>query len=214
MRLFDISRRDSSSSRSFYVRSMLSSLDFKSFQRVVWLWLGASGYQYIRTLNRPNRRGRGSVGPDFLIQVGENGIDVAVQIRHWKSPLSKRAVDELRGVLLRDQVPAGMIVCPSRVSRAARNTAADFSGRPVRVVGLESLAESLMTLGLDSPSFFRSICGLSLGLPETLSSRRTFGQADEFASSPDGPQPDRINWILAGALLVLLVLWFAKGFIE
>ena len=157
MSLLDICRRDSNSNRSFYVRSMLSSLDFKSFQRVVWLWLGANGYERLRMLNRPRRRGRGSVGPDFLIQIGEDGIDVAVQIRHWRSPLSKRAVDEMRGILLRDQIPAGMIVCSSLVSRAARMAAADFSGRP---------------------------------------------------------KPDRVSWVLAGALLLLLVLWFAKGLLE
>lgn len=214
MSLFDICRRDSNSNRSFYVRSMLSTLDFKSFQRVVWLWLGASGYHCIRTLNRPNGRGRGSVGPDFLIQVGENGIDVAVQIRHWKSPLSKRAVDELRGILLRDQIPAGMIVCPSRVSRAARIAAADFSGRPVRVVGLESLAESMIELGLGNATFFRSIGALSLGLPGTVSHLSALGQTAEFDSSPEGPKPDRVSWVLAGALLLLLVLWFAKGLLE
>ncbi len=209
-----LSRCDSDSSRSLYVRSVLSSLDFKSFQRVVWLWLGANGYERLRTLNRPRRRGRGSVGPDFLIQIGEDGIDVAVQIRHWRSPLSKRAVDEMRGILLRDQIPAGMIVCSSLVSRAARMAAADFSGRPVRVIGLESLTESMIELGLGNSTFFRSIGALSLGLPGTVSHQSALGQTDEFESSPDGPKPDRLSWVLAGVLLFLLVLWFAKGFLE
>lgn len=204
------SRRDSNSSRSFYVRSMLSGLEFKAFQRVVWLWLGASGYHKLRALNRPRRRGRGSVGPDFLIQVGEDGIDVAVQIRHWTSPLSKRAVDELRGILLRDQVPAGMIVCPTSVSRAARIAAADFTGRPVRVVGIESLADSLIALGLSNPSFFQSVGAMSLGHQDKSRQRLSHLPAD-FASSSDGPGPDRISWILAGVLVLLLILWFLKG---
>lgn len=209
-----MSRRDSNSSRSLYVRSMLSSLDFKSFQRIVWLWLGASGYHGIRTLNRPRRRGRGSVGPDFLVQIGEYGIEVAVQIRHWRSPLSKRAVDEMRGILLRDQIPAGMIVSSSQVSRAARLAAADFSGRPIRVVGLESLADSMIALDLGSPAFFRSIDSMSLGLAGAPSKPLPLSLPAELASNPDGPRPDRASWVLAGALLILLVLWFAKGFLE
>lgn len=204
------SRRDSNSSRSFYVRSMLSGLDFKSFQLVVWLWLGASGYHKLRALNRPRRRGRGSVGPDFLIQVGEDGIDVAVQIRHWTSPLTKRVVDELRGILLRDQIPAGMIVCPTTVSKAARFAAADFTGRPIRIIGIESLADSMIALGLGDSTFFRSVGALALGQPDK-SSQRLFDLPADFASSSDDPGPDRISWILAGVLVLLLILWFLKG---
>lgn len=209
-----MSRRDSNSSRSLYVRSMLSGLDFKSFQRIVWLWLGASGYHCIRTLNRPLRRGRGSVGPDFLVQIGEDGIEVAVQIRHWRSPLSKRAVDELRGILLRDQIPAGMIVSSFQVSRAARLAAADFSGRPIRVLGLESLADSMIALDLGTPAFFRAVGSVSLGLAGAPSKPRPLSLPAELASSPDGPRPDWASWMLAGALLILLVLWFVKGLLE
>ncbi len=207
---FTNSDRDSDSSHIFYLRSKLSSLDFKTFQRIIWLWLGASGYQSPQILNRGNRRGRGSVGPDFLVRIGEDGIDVAVQIRHWTSPLTKRAVDELRGVLLRDKIPAGMIICPSKVSRAARFAAADFSGRPIRVIGIESLADSMMALGLSSPAFFRSIEAISLGLP-AIERRKRPRRTVDFGSSPEGPQPDRAPWVMASLLLILLILWLVKG---
>lgn len=205
-----ISRSDSDSSRRIYVRSALRSLNFKSFQRLVMIWLGSSGYHRIRPLNRSHRRGRGSLGPDFLVQVGDDGLDVAVQIRHWTSSLSKRVVDELRGLLLRDQIPAGMIVCPTTVSRAARVAAVCYGGRPIRLVGIESLADSLIAHDLGTPEFFRTVRALSSGSDQRVRPMIR-KEPSEATVNPDGPGPDRTSWLAAGALLVLLVLWLITG---
>lgn len=204
----DFSSCDSNSSRNSYIRSKLSSLDFKAFQRVVLLWLGANGYQNIRKLGRSARRGRGAVGPDFLVRVGKDGLDVAVQIRHWRSPLTKRAVDELRGFLLRYQIPAGMIVCPSNVSRAAWIAAADFTGRPIRLIGVDRLAASMSELGLGSSAFFRTITVTSLGLRAKESVNKAFSQLIDV-NSPDAPEPDRSYLLLALILACLLLLWLS-----
>lgn len=214
MRRFGIGRRDGNSRSSFYTRIKLASLDFKSFQRVIWLWLGASGYQNLRTLGRGKQRGRGSVGPDFLVQVGDDGLDVAVQIRHWKSPLTKRAVDELRGILLRDHIPAGMIVCPTRISKAARFAAADYTGRPIRVIGIESLADSMEALDLVSPAFFRSIQALNLGYDQAPGRIRPSGQAIDFALPPLEPDPHIRLVVLALVLLVALFVWLLRGALQ
>lgn len=211
MRRLATDHRRGNSNSSFSMRSALASLDFKSFQRAVWLWLGASGYRNLRTLARSKRRGRGSVGPDFLIQVGEDGIDVAVQIRHWRSPLTKRAVDELRGILLRDQIPAGMIVCPTHVSRAARIAAQDFSGRPIRVVGIESLAQSMETLGLFTSAFFRSIHAMSLGVADDNPRFRQSKMSPDFDLPPAEPQPDIRIVVVALTLMVGLFIWLLRG---
>lgn len=211
MKFFGSGDGDRNGSSSFYWQSNLSHLDFKSFQRVVWLWLGASGYRNLRTLSRGKQRGRGAVGPDFLIQVGEDGLEVAVQIRHWRSPLTKRAVDELRGVLLRDSIPAGMIVCPANVSTAARNAAASYPGRPIRLIGLESLAASMTALELDDSAFFRTIGATSLGIPRVVGQYRPRKRSLDLSATPDGPQHVGFDWILAGVLLLLLILWVVKG---
>lgn len=50
----------------------------------------------------------------------------------------KRAVDEMRGILLRDQIPAGMIVSSSQVSRAARLAAATFLVAPSELSDLRA----------------------------------------------------------------------------
>lgn len=212
MRHMNTSSCDGNSNSRICLRAKLSDLDFKSFQNLIWLWLGASGYQRIRTLNRTQRQGRGSVGPDFLVQVGEDGLEVAVQIRHWRSPMSKRAVDELRGVLLRDKIPAGMIVCPGKVSLAARTAAMNYSGRPIRIIGLESLADSLTALGLADPAFFRSIGAMSLGVPKLLLQKPARFSVD-LASNPESGQPDEWPLIIGSVLLTLLILWLVKGLI-
>jgi hypothetical protein len=211
MKPFGISNGDRNSNSSFYVRSSLCRLDFKSFQRVVWLWLGASGYRNLRTLSRGKQRGRGAVGPDFLVQVGDDGFEVAVQIRHWKSPLTKRAVDELRGGLLRDAIPAGMIVCPAQISRAARSAAASYPGRPIRLIGLERLADSLTALELDDSAFFRTIGAMSLGVPVGVGPSHRRKRSIDLVTTPDGPQHVGLDLILAGVLLILLILWVVKG---
>lgn len=212
MKRLTFSGGDSSSNRSLYIRSRLASLDFKAFQRVVFLWLGASGYHNLRTLARAKRRGRGSVGPDFLVQAGDGGVEVAVQIRHWRSPLTKRAVDELRGILLRDSIPTGMIICPSPVSRAALIAAADFTGRPIRLIGLESLSNSMQLLGLGSSAFFRTIGALNLGLAQVSShrARSRFESADDL-TWPEDPGPDLTPWFIAGIFLMALFVWLASG---
>lgn len=72
----------------------------------------------------------------------------------------------------------------------------------------------MIALDLGSPAFFRSVGSMSLGLAGAPSKPRPLSLPAELASNPDGPQPDRASWVLAGALLILLVLWFAKGFLE
>lgn len=196
------------SSSGFYVTSRIATLDFKSFQRCVWLWLGASGYKHMRSGGRRTERGRGASGPDFIVRVGEDGMDVAVQVRHWNSPVSKRAVDEFRGLLLRENIPAGMIVAKSHCSRAARLAAAEFPGRPIRIIGIDRFVESMMQLEFDlSARFLKMLGKVRLGYetdPSEPKSRRT---TRTLADVDFGDQ--RPNWWLFVLALVLLGLVIA-----
>jgi len=191
------------SSSGFYVASRIAALDFKRFQRCVWLWLGASGYKHMRSGGRRTERGRGASGPDFIVRVGEDGMDVAVQVRHWNSPVSKRAVDEFRGLLLRENIPAGMIVAKSHCSRAARLAAAEFPGRPIRIIGIDRFVESMMQLEFDlSARFLKMLGKVRLGYetdPSEPKSRRT---TRTLADVDFGDQ--RPNWWLFVLALVLL----------
>lgn len=202
----------SSSNSGLYVKSRLSRLDFTSFQLCAWLWLGASGYKHMRFLGRRSQRGRKAGGPDFVVRIGEDGMDVAVQVRHWKSPVSKRAVDELRGALLRDNLPAGMIVASSTCSAAARRAAADFGGRPIRIIGVDRLAESIerLALGFDA-RFFDMVEHLRLGMGSasvsTAKLQRSIAEKQDEAmfggSDPRFPLMVVVLALIAG----LLVFW-------
>ncbi len=215
MRLPVFSHSCSSSNSGFRAQSRLASLDFKSFQRCVWIWLGASGYKHMRFCGRRSQRGRKAFGPDFLVRIGQDGMDVAVQVRHWKSRVSKRAVDELRGLMLRDGVAAGMIVASSTCSPAARFAAADFQGRPIRIIGVDRLCESLLSLGLSlDEQFFKMIEQIALGTPAAsgavIKARRL---ASEQLSDADfgGPGPTLpLTLALLVALVVILLTWWVR----
>ncbi len=223
------SNSDSSSySSSGYIRlrARLEELDFKSFQRCVWLWLGASEFRQMRFLGRNHRRGRRSTeGPDFIVQVGaETDMRIAVQVRHWKSPVTRRAVDELRGFLLRHSIGAGMIVSSSPTSKAAREAAFEFRGRPIRLVGVDRLASSMIAMDLgvkDWPfgqsideAFFRTLRHVSLGIARqnlTEAPRRNLQLAPQLGLL-DTRRPSRIPPLvivlsLLGLLISVLFRW-------
>jgi hypothetical protein len=206
------------------LRARLRHLDFKTFQRCVWLWLGASGYRHMRFLGRRGQRGGKQSGPDFIVQIGvPDGIRIGVQVRHWKSPVSKRAVDELRGHMLRERLSAGMIVASSPSSRAALLAAAEYPGRPVRIVSVDRLAESMMAMELgvvDGPfgicldeRFFRSVKHLSMG-PISLPRRQPKpNPSPGILGTPDGGKLGKGTLWMIGMLLAMLVaaVWIVGG---
>jgi len=201
--------RGGNSSSGLYAPSVLRSMDFQGFQRCVWLWLGASGYQHMRFCGRRTQRGRGASSPDFIVRIGKDGMDVAVQIRHWKSPISKRAVDEFRGVLLRDNIPAGMIVATSSCSRAAKLASSDFNGRPIRIIGVERLCESLEEIGIElNDKFFRLVDRFSLG-DARAERRKTRLRKTAPRSGADFGTPKASNWLLMVLVIAIgaAIVW-------
>lgn len=169
----------------------------------------------MRFCGRRSQRGRKASGPDFLVRIGPDGMDIAVQVRHWKSRVSKRAVDELRGLMQRDGIPAGMIVASSTCSPAARLAAASFQGRPIRIIGVDRFYESLLSLGLSlDKRFFKMIEQFDLGIPAaSVAGVKARRLATEQLSDSDfgGPSPT-LNMTLAllVALIVILLTWWSN----
>lgn len=128
----------------------IQKLDFGEFQRGVFLWLGASGFRHMLSLGRHHRRGRKSSGGADFIVVPPSLLSgsVAVQIRHWKTPIQKRAVDELRGFMLRNGTSSGLIVASAPFMACCHRAASEFPGRPIRLVSVADLAKSMTELGL------------------------------------------------------------------
>lgn len=197
----------SNSSSGLYAQRRLARLDFHSFQRCVWLWLGACGYEHMRFCGRRSQRGRTGSGPDFTVRIGGDGLEVAVQVRHWKSPVSKRAVDELRGVLLRDNISAGMIVASSTSSAAARLAAANYPGRPIRIIGVDRLCESLQSLGIDlDDKFFGMIRHFTLGSPRAERVARRARIIAAWPEDVDFQRPEPHGWLVVIALAIIFML--------
>src|SRR5438552_3583774 len=97
----DSSRPNSSSGSGFYgaLTERLRNLSFPAIQTGVLLWLSAKGFRDIQVLKRSGARGRRLIGgADFIADSPHDpDIRVAVQVRHWRTPIQRRAIDELWG---------------------------------------------------------------------------------------------------------------------
>jgi restriction endonuclease Mrr len=96
-----------------------------------------SGYQRVRLSNRKHLRGRTEEGGFDMIVYQETGLGVVpvlVQVKRYTRPVSRRAVDEVRGAQLRHGISYAVLVTTATISRAARNAAAAYPGRPVRLI--------------------------------------------------------------------------------
>lgn len=233
-------KSDSNSSRNsnsaFYtLLDRIQNLSFRPFQMCVLLWMGAKGFGKIRPLGRRHQRGRRSLGgADFLAQMPGSKIDVAVQVRHWQTPVQRRAVDELWGFMLRRGVPLGLIVTNSSFMKSAEKTALEYPGRPIQLVSGRQLCSSMAALEmgltqtgtkwiLDEP-FFRSVGQLCFasamgktsahgGSARALAARCHLASLGGEPDQPESQPPSLLLWyvLAAVALAIALLLWLKLG---
>lgn len=144
------SRRNSNSGIYGELTTRLRMLSFQAFRTLVFLWLNAKGYRQVQVLKRSASRGRRPTGgPDFLaISPYLPRTRVAIQIRHWQTPVQKRVVDEMRGWMLRLGIEQGLIVTRSSFCPGARRAAREIEGKPVVLWPAPRLAGSMAALGL------------------------------------------------------------------
>ena len=195
------SSNDSNNDVSRALAARLENLEFRNFQTCVVLWLAANGYRRIRSLSRYHRRGRRqNGGADFLADPPVLfRPTVAVQIRHWRTPVQRRAVDELRGFLLTNGFPTGLIVASCRFSAKARQEARSFSGRPIELVDVWQLAGSMARLDLGARRLFRTetldegffwtLSQVRLGVPASLRITRLSNRAHSSVGKQQTPHP-------------------------
>jgi hypothetical protein len=216
-----ISNGSDSGSIYRYLRDRLMALDYRSFQSCVVLWLGASGYRNIRALGRQALRGRRpNPGADLVMESsGLDRVRVAVSLRLWRTPVQKRAVDELRGFMLREGTPAGMIVSPGTFGQSAYAAAKEFPGRKIQLVSGACLAGFLTSneLGVRlidgryvlDERFFRSL--EALWIPRSAAGSVHLPRAREASRIPFSPPqtaPRSQSTIRLALLAVaLLAVW-------
>jgi len=219
----------SRNSNSAYIQlsDRIQHLTFNPFQHLVFLWLGARGYRHIRSLGRHHRRGRrSSGGADFLATKPGSGVRTAIQVRHWRTPIQRRVVDEFWGFLLRSGVPTGLIVSNSTFSKRAIAAATEYPGRSIQLIGVEDLSASLVSAGLGSQdsmrdeideAFFRvlhafgfaSTCFDSSDSPKGARGSRTGLYAGAIGTEGTNPEPHSPqNWSLAIVAVAAFALIF------
>lgn len=197
---------------------------FKPFQTLVVLWLGARGYWQLRSLRRVHRRGRRRIGgADFVVSFPRSDLRTAVQIRHWKTPIQRRVIDELWGFMLRNGIPCGLIVTNSSFSKRAQQAIESYPGRPIQLVSREDLVTSMLALQLGvkflggrtvvDGAFFRTLNDLRLGpeldlLPKVKATGSTrIGLNETTSDSREKAIADAESKIRAGFFaLVVIVL--------
>jgi hypothetical protein len=222
------SRNGNSSSGLSPLAEKIQKLPFPPFQQCVFIWLGACGYTYVGSLGRFHHRGRRPFGgADFLVKTPVTGCRVAVQVRHWRTPVQRWAVDELRGFMLRFGIPSGMIVTNSNFSPRAIQTAAEYPGRPIRLVSRAELAESMKELELGTirflhlripdESFFRSLGRLQFArMIREAPARKTKtiippSTSNSEATGEERPTLRILLIVLTLALVLLAVVFWPVG---
>lgn len=127
----------------------LQALTYLAFLLCVMRVLERAGYADVDWLERLHTRGRNSQGGADLkgaAQVGFSTGMVLIQAKQGRA--DRRFVDELRGAMLRHGAPFGILVSLDELPQQAIAAAALYRGRPVRLVGGEELASTMMVLGI------------------------------------------------------------------
>jgi len=118
--------------------------------KLVAILFRARGYRDIRIVGRKSWRGRGEIGgADIACRIRSIVDDgrTLVQVKAY-GPVQRRFVDELRGVMLREDCKFGVVVATRRFSAEAKRAAGAQVGLPVALIGGAGLARMLVESGI------------------------------------------------------------------
>ncbi len=112
-------------------------LSYTAFAVCVQRVLAAQGYEEIRMLSKSATGGRkplGGADMDALAPQPLGRVATLIQVKRHARSVPRRCVDELRGTLVRYDVPHGVAVTTSVFSLRARESAIRHKGRTIRLV--------------------------------------------------------------------------------
>jgi membrane-bound metal-dependent hydrolase YbcI (DUF457 family) len=204
--------------------SQAQSLSFHAFEHLVSDLLERMGYQDVTFLGRTHPRQRTRHGGAELMASAQTGVTAArvvVQVKQYARPVSRRFIDELRGVMLRLQSSQAIIVTTATFAQPAQRAAVRHPLLPVRLVDGAELGHLLTQydLGvrksrrgkpvLDRP-YFRSLRRRFPGTASTaIMQRHTPSVASQDAlstSTPNSPTMLYRTHLAAG----IASLWLLK----
>jgi restriction endonuclease Mrr len=140
------------------------------------------GYESLRPVGRRHFRGPHPMSAVDLVASlpGPLGSQSAlVQIKRYEQVVARRFVDELRGAMIRNGAPSGVLVTTSRFSGRACEAATSVPGRPIRLVNGTELANLMIALGLG----IAERVDLATGRRSRTLDEDTFAALERFAES-------------------------------
>jgi len=132
------------------LRRRLARLPYYALALLVQRILRQLGYKDVSILGRRYERGRTRQGGSDIRALTETPVGstaLLVQIKRHRTPVARHCVDELRGTILRESIPEGLLVTPSTFSPQAIKAAEAFEGRPVRLLDGAMLARWMIEFG-------------------------------------------------------------------
>ena len=150
------------------VLEQLTALPFEGFELAVCRQLTAMGYSQVRLLGRSHLVGRNKNGGADLagtISAGVGTQTIVAQLKQYRRDISRRAVDELRGVVLRTGTDHGILITTGTLSSLAKSASSRGLRPRIELISGALLADlcvryrvgvvetSLPALLLDEPFF-------------------------------------------------------------
>ncbi len=127
------------------------SLSFHAYEHLIQELLTKLGYAQARLLDRTSWRqctNHGGMDMEAYAKIGITAERIVLQIKQYRRPVSRRFVDELRGVVLRTGAGQGVIITTSTFSAVARKAALEDKTAPIRLVDGHELTQLLLHYGV------------------------------------------------------------------
>jgi restriction endonuclease Mrr len=171
------------------LQARLGKLSYLSLALLTRRLLASMGYTSVRLLGRRHWRGRTEYGgADLSAQWAEPGGAAAlVQVKRYARPVSRRFVDELRGAILRQGFPQGVLVTTGEIALKARDAADSYPGRPIRLIDGAEFARLLIQAGIG----VRTIPDLATGAETLGVDEDAFQLLERFSASVRATANDR-----------------------
>jgi restriction endonuclease Mrr len=129
------------------LRNFLETADFPVFELVMKNLLYKTGFVSVQFVGRNHKRGRTPAGGLDLTARSNTELSstlTVAQIKQYKRVVSRRFVDELRGVMLRLGANQGLMVTTSRFSKVAHAAAAESAALPISLIEGEQVLDLLL----------------------------------------------------------------------
>jgi inner membrane protein len=129
------------------LHARLYELEFLAFEQLMKSMLYKSGFLSVQLTGRTYKQGRTARGGLDLSAYSATDLSSSLtiaQVKQYRRPVSRRFVDELRGVMLRTGADQGLLLTLSNFPAAAHQAAKDSQLAPIRLISGEEILDLLM----------------------------------------------------------------------